>query len=62
MEDAILYGLAKLNYSELRPNQRKVIEGYVGGKDVFFCSPTGSGKSLTLTSTHNLDKRDKSEQ
>ena len=35
MEAAKLYGIAKLNYSELRPNQRKVIEGYASGKDVF---------------------------
>ena len=48
MDDAILYGLEKLNFTELRPNQRNVIEGYASGKDVFFCSPTGSGKSLTF--------------
>ena len=48
MEDAILYGLGKLNYSELRPSQSNVIVGYASGKDVFFCSPTGSGKSLTF--------------
>ena len=29
-------------------NQRKVIESYFDGKDVLFCSPTGSGKSLTF--------------
>ena len=48
MEDAILYGIRMLNYTELRPNQRNVIEGYSCGKDVLFCSPTGSGKSLTF--------------
>ena len=48
MEDAISYALGKLNYTELRPNQRTVIEGYSSGKDVLFCSPTGSGKSLTF--------------
>ena len=50
MEDAILYGLEKLNLAELGPNQRNVIEEYASGKDVvfFFCSPTGSGKSLTF--------------
>ena len=35
-------------YTELRPNHRNVIEGYSYGKDVPFCSPTGSGKSLTF--------------
>ena len=49
MEDAILYGLEKLNFTELRPNQRNVIEEYASRKDMgFFCSPTGSGKSLTF--------------
>ena len=35
MEDAIFYGLAKLNYSVLHPNLRKVIEGYASGKMYF---------------------------
>ena len=48
MEDTMLYGLGKLNYTELRPNQRNVIKGYSYGKDVLFCSPTGSGNSLTF--------------
>ena len=42
----VLYGLAKLNNSELTPNQREVTEIYASGKDVFFCSPAGSWKSL----------------
>ena len=29
-------------------HQRKVIEGYCSGKDVFLSAPTGSGKSLTF--------------
>ena len=37
-----------MNFTELRPNQRNVIEGYASGKDVFFCSPTGSRKPLTF--------------
>ena len=39
-------GLSKLGYVTIRPNQRKVVEAYMKNKDVFFCSPTGSGKSL----------------
>ena len=36
MEDAILYGLEKLNFTELRPNQRNDIEEYASRKDVGF--------------------------
>ena len=39
-------GLSKLGYTTIRLNQRKVVEAYMKKKDVFFCSPTGSGKSL----------------
>ena len=46
VEDVLSFGLRKLGYSELRKSQIKVIEAYVSGKDVFFPSPTGSGKSL----------------
>ena len=55
-EGVILYGLGKLNYSELRFNQRKVVEGYASGKDVFSYSPTGSGKSLTFELACLCDK------
>lgn len=48
MESVLKEALAKLGYTELRPNQRQVIENYISGKDVLFCSPTGSGKSLTF--------------
>ena len=48
MESVLKEALEKLGYSELRPNQRQVIENYIYGKDVLFCSPTGSGKSLTF--------------
>jgi len=30
----------------IRAGQQQVIEAHLSGKDVFFCSPTGSGKSL----------------
>ena len=35
-----------MGYQSLRDGQQEVIEAYLKGKDVFFCSPTGSGKSL----------------
>ena len=46
MEEVLDFALRKLGYSELRAGQRKVVEAYISGKDVFFRSPTGSGKSL----------------
>ena len=48
MESVLKGALERLGYDELRPNQRQVIENYISGKDVLFCSPTGSGKSLTF--------------
>ena len=46
VEGVLSFGLWKLGYSELQESQRKVVESCVSGKDVFFRSPTGSGKSL----------------
>ena len=48
LEEAIQYALSKNGYTNLKPNQRIVIEQYMKGKDVLFCSPTGSGKSLVF--------------
>ena len=44
MKDA----LEAMAYSELRDYQRKTIEAYLSGKDVFVSAPTGAGKSLTF--------------
>ena len=46
MEGVLNFGLQKLGYSKLRDGQKRVVEAFLTGKDVFFCSPTGSGKSL----------------
>ena len=46
MEAVFDFGLQKLGYSKLQDGQKHVVEAYLTGKDVFFCSPTGSGKSL----------------
>ena len=44
MKDA----LEATGYSELHDYQRKTIEAYLSGKDVFVSAPTGAGKSLTF--------------
>jgi len=46
MEGVLNFGLQKLGYSKLRDGQRRVVEAYLTGKDVFFCSLTELGKSL----------------
>ena len=43
---AINYAPNKNGYSMLRPNQRTVIEHYMKGKDVIYCSTSGRSKSL----------------
>ena len=48
MEEALSFGLQKLKYKEIRKNQESVVSAYLNGQDVFFCSPTGSGKSLVF--------------
>ena len=44
MKDA----LEAMGYSELRDYQRKTIEAYMSGRDVFVSAPTGAGRSLTF--------------
>ena len=48
IDKAIQKGLETFRIEKLRLNQRKVIESYLNGRDFLFCSPTGSGKSLTF--------------
>lgn len=48
VQEAIKFGLNRLNFEDIRENQRKVVEAYLSGRDVFMISPTGSGKSLTF--------------
>ena len=43
---AIEYGLQRNGYTELRPNQEEILKQVLNGRDILFCSPTGSGKSL----------------
>ena len=45
---AIKVALEATGYSELRDYQRKTIEAYLSGRDVFVSTPTGAGKSLTF--------------
>ena len=49
VREAINYGLDKLNFEDIRENQRKVVEAYLIGRDVL---PTGSGKVLPFISRH----------
>ncbi len=44
----INFGLQKLGIEAIKENQRKVIEGYLSGRDVLMVAPTRSGKSLTF--------------
>ena len=48
IEEALQFALNKNGYSQFRLNQKIVIEQYLKGRDVLFCSPTGSGKSLVF--------------
>ena len=45
-EKAITCIIQKLGYSQLKPEQLKVIMEFVCGKDVFAVLPTGFGKTL----------------
>ena len=47
VREAINFGLNKLNFEDIRENQRKVVEAYLcGGDDLMIL--TGPGKSLTF--------------
>ena len=48
VREAINFGLNKLNFDDIRKNQRTVVEAYLSGRDVLMISSTGSGKSLTF--------------
>ena len=48
VREAKNFGLNKLNFENIRENQRKVVEAYLSGRDVLMISPAGSGKSLTF--------------
>ena len=48
VQEAINFGLNKLNFENIRENQKKVVEAYLSGRDVLMISPAESGKSLTF--------------
>ena len=37
---------SRIGYSMLKPEQRRVLKGFVEGRDIFVLLPTGYGKSL----------------
>ena len=45
---AMKHALEATGYSELGDYQRKTIEAYLSGRDVFVSAPAGAGKSLTF--------------
>ena len=46
MREVINSGVSKPGFEEIRENQRKVVEAYIGGQDVLMVAPTSSWKSL----------------
>ena len=46
VREAINFGLNKLNFKDIRENQRKVVEAYHNDRDVLMILLTGSGESL----------------
>ena len=46
MEQAIVFALAQLGYQKLRKEQAKVLNAFVGSRDIFAALPTGYGKTL----------------
>ena len=46
ISSAISSAAQKLGFSQLKPEQKSVVEVFLKGRDVFVSLPTGSGKSL----------------
>ena len=44
--DAVDTNVESLGIKELKPEQRKVIDAFMCGRDVFVCLPTRFGKSV----------------
>ena len=45
-QDVITLAARDLGYEVVSSEQRSVVQAFLDGHDVFFCLPTGSGKSL----------------
>ena len=45
-QDVITLAARDLGYEDVSSEQRSVVQAFLDGHDVFFCLPTGSGKSL----------------
>ena len=46
VQEATRSAVRELGYQDVEPDQMKVVEAYVQGRDVFAVLPTGYGKSL----------------
>ena len=46
LPEATRSAVRELGYQDVKPEQMKVVEAYVQGRDVFAVLPTGYGKSL----------------
>ena len=49
VQEATRSAVRELGYQDVEPEQMKVVEAYVQGRDVFAVLPTGYGKSLGAT-------------
>ena len=49
VQEATRSAVRELRYQDVEPDQMKVVEAYVQGRDVFAVLPTGYGKSLGAT-------------
>ena len=55
MSEVIDRAVQQLGYTATKEHQRTVVEGLVGGKDVFGILPTGYGKSLCYACLDQLE-------
>ena len=46
VQEATRSAVRELRYQDVKPEQMKVVDAYVQGRDVFAVLPTGYGKSL----------------
>ena len=57
ISSAISSAAQKLGFSQLKPEQKSVVEVFLKGRDVFVSLPTGNGKSLRYSILPNVFAR-----